>query len=239
METLYVSIDPVMRVWLSGAKTYLPALKVGDTMHGFCLSKPVGKDEYYFGTSGLRTHFFNPGTLQQIPKEYIDRLVKAGYTPGSFVNLTLNGLTSCVGLLEVCNIKNGQNVIISSAAGATGILAIQIATKIGCNVLGLTSKVETLKKLFPKISVVDYRSKTLAKDIKEVFPKGVDAYFDNVGEGLLDQVLGHMKDFGTIALCGATSTYVEYGKRTGLQNSSLFVTKRLQIKGFTFVSDRL
>jgi NADPH-dependent curcumin reductase CurA len=43
-----------------------------------------------------------------------------------------------------------------------------------------------------------------------------------------------MKDFGTIALCGATSTYVDYGKRRGLQNASLFVTKRLKIKGFTF-----
>jgi NADPH-dependent curcumin reductase CurA len=58
----YISIDPMLRVWISGAKTYLPALVPGSSIPGFgCgqvikindssnrMNKPeVG--EYVFGT---------------------------------------------------------------------------------------------------------------------------------------------------------------------------------------------
>jgi NADPH-dependent curcumin reductase CurA len=45
-----------------------------------------------------------------------------------------------------------------------------------------------------------------------------------------------MRDFGKIALCGVTSTYLEFNKRTGISNTSLLVTKRLLIAGLTFNS---
>jgi NADPH-dependent curcumin reductase CurA len=34
----YVSVDPVMRVWLSGAKTYQPSLNIGDDMYSFSIA---------------------------------------------------------------------------------------------------------------------------------------------------------------------------------------------------------
>ena len=67
MRNLYISIDPVMKVWLSGARTYaikkkyhhfryLPPLRKGDVMHAFGLAQsPDGK--IHFGTVGARTHF--------------------------------------------------------------------------------------------------------------------------------------------------------------------------------------
>jgi len=51
-------------------------------------------------------------------------LIKAGHTPGSFAHLTLNGVTACVGMIDVCKVKPGHNVVISSAAGATGLMAL-------------------------------------------------------------------------------------------------------------------
>ena len=53
METLFISIDPIMRVWLTGAKTYLPALNNGDTIHAFALSRQIGTNDIYFGSTGL------------------------------------------------------------------------------------------------------------------------------------------------------------------------------------------
>ena len=57
METLFISIDPIMRVWLTGAKTYLPALNNGDTIHAFALSRQIGTNDIYFGSTGLQTYF--------------------------------------------------------------------------------------------------------------------------------------------------------------------------------------
>lgn len=41
IQVLYISIDPVARVWVSGAKTYLPAIKLGGEIPGFCVGKVV------------------------------------------------------------------------------------------------------------------------------------------------------------------------------------------------------
>ena len=65
MKTRSLSIDPIMRVWISGAKTYsiklfryLPALKEGDVIHGFAISSPIDNpNDLYFGPSGFQTHF--------------------------------------------------------------------------------------------------------------------------------------------------------------------------------------
>lgn len=35
IQVYYISIDPVARVWVSGAKTYLPAIKIGGAIPGF------------------------------------------------------------------------------------------------------------------------------------------------------------------------------------------------------------
>ncbi len=40
------------------------------------------------------------------------------------LSLILNALPAYFGLNDFCNIKEGQNVLISTAAGATGLFAI-------------------------------------------------------------------------------------------------------------------
>jgi len=43
--------------------------------------------------------------------------------------------------------------------------------------------------------------------LKKTCPKGVDVYFDNVGDEMLDNVIKAMNYHGRISLCGATSNY--------------------------------
>lgn len=35
VKVRYITIDPMLRVWISGAKTYLPALVPGSSIPGF------------------------------------------------------------------------------------------------------------------------------------------------------------------------------------------------------------
>jgi NADPH-dependent curcumin reductase CurA len=46
-----------------------------------------------------------------------------------------------------------------------------------------------------------------------------------------------MKNFGKIALCGASASYENYSKRSGLRNLVSAITKRVQLKGITFLAD--
>ena len=43
--------------------------------------------------------------------------------------------------------------------------------------------------------------------LKDGAPKGVDCFFDNIGNEDSVTVIKHMNTFGRIAVCGAISTY--------------------------------
>ena len=57
-----------------------------------------------------------------------------------FGALGLNGWTAYCGLIDVLELKAGETVLVSAAAGATGSVACQIARNLGCKVIGIASK---------------------------------------------------------------------------------------------------
>ncbi len=69
-------------------------------------------------------------------------------------------------------------------------------------------------------AVLNYKDKSenLFSQLKKACPKGIDCYFDNVGDEMLDDVLAQMKNHGRVALCGAISNYVDYKNRRGIKN---------------------
>ena len=62
VRVMYITIDPMLRVWISGAKTYLPALVPGSSIPGFGVGQVIKindsssrmnkpeEGEYVFGT---------------------------------------------------------------------------------------------------------------------------------------------------------------------------------------------
>ena len=124
METLYISIDPIMRVWLTGAKTYLPALNNGDTIHAFALSRQIGTNDIYFGSTGLQTHFTKTKDQIKVPRGVIANMIKNEVPIQYILPIILNGLPAYFGLIDLCKIKKGSNILISTAAGATGLFCL-------------------------------------------------------------------------------------------------------------------
>ena len=51
--------------------------------------------------------------------------------------LGLTGITAYFGLLDIGQPKEGDTVVVSGAAGATGSVVAQIAKIKGCNVIGI------------------------------------------------------------------------------------------------------
>ena len=96
--------------------------------------------------------------------------------------------------------------MVSTAAGATGLLLCHLLSKRGVEIVAVSSgeKQSYLKEYTS--SFIDYRDRSaLAKGLKAArFSK----YFDNVGEGQLDIVLATIKDHGVIAMCGTIDNYL-------------------------------
>ena len=146
------------------------------------------------------------------------------------------GFTAYGGLLRIGALKDGEQVFVSTAAGAVGAIAAQIAKIKGCYVVGSTGsdeKVRWLKHEAGLDAAFNYKAAPVRTQLRELTPKGIDVYFENVGGGHLDAALASMNLLGRIAVCGMISGYNEAGSRTSVRNLSNIIYGRVTLRGFT------
>lgn len=92
-------------------------------------------------------------------------------------------MTAYFGLLNICEPRAGETVVVNGAAGAVGSLVGQIAKIKGCRVVGFAGsdkKVEYLKGLGFD-AAFNYKTITSVEEtLKSACPKGIDCFFENV-----------------------------------------------------------
>jgi NADPH-dependent curcumin reductase CurA len=96
--------------------------------------------------------------------------------------------------------------LVTSAAGAVGLVAGQLYKLKGCKVIGVTStreKADRLERFAGYDAVIAYKSEDLDERLGELAPEGLDVFLDNVGAGQLDAGLRHMKIGGKVVSVGA------------------------------------
>lgn len=144
------------------------------------------------------------------------------------------GNTAYFGFLDLCEPKEGETLVVTSAGGAVGTLVTQLAKLRGCKVIGFAGTVDKCRWLEENYGfdrAINYKSANVYKQLKAAAPNGIDMFFDNVGGEVSSMVLNQMNDYGRIAVCGAISSYnKEIPKVRAVQ--SLFVFKQLKMQGF-------
>lgn len=97
----------------------------------------------------------------------------------------LNGCrnTAYFGLIELCQPKSGETLVVSGAAGGVGSHVGQIGKILGLNVIGIAgsdAKCKWLKEELGFDHAINYKTQDVAVALKEAAPNKVDCYFDNV-----------------------------------------------------------
>src|SRR3546814_14546297 len=94
--------------------------------------------------------------------------------------LGINGATAHTALSIIGQPKQGETVVVSTAAGAVGSAAGQIANTHGCRTIGITSSA-TKQRLcieqFGYEAAIDYRSEDVDVLLAELCPAGLDIYY--------------------------------------------------------------
>jgi NADPH-dependent curcumin reductase CurA len=91
-------------------------------------------------------------------------------------------MTAYFGMIDICNPKPGETVVVSGAAGAVGMVAAQIAKIKGARVIGIAGgkdKCRWLKEELGLDVVIDYKGENVKEALEKATPKYIDAYFDN------------------------------------------------------------
>lgn len=145
------------------------------------------------------------------------------------------GVTAYAGLIDAAQLREGDVVWVSAAAGAVGSLAAQIAKLRGHRVIGSAGSQSKVRYLLDELGLdaaFNYHDGSLVERLREAAPDGIDVYFDNVGGDHLEAALATLRPWGRVALCGAISEYESVGAATGPSNLFQATANNLTLRGF-------
>ncbi|WP_156678880.1 NADP-dependent oxidoreductase [Sphingomonas profundi] len=232
-----LSLDAGTRMWMTPrTDSYQPPIPLGSVVPGLVLGRVLESRAEGFAAGDLVRAFGQWAEISVVRPELSGLVVldDGVADPRQHLGvLGMNGWTALVGIAEVGRTRPGETVLVSAAAGATGILAAQIARILGARVIGIAGGPRKCAFLTDELGLdaaVDHRGADVEGAIAAAAPNGVDVYFDNVGGPLLDAVLPNMAHYGRIALCGLVAGYAE--AQPGPRRFDQILARRLQITGF-------
>lgn len=237
VKAVYASVDPYMRGRITGVRSYVDPINIGDTMTGGSVGQVLQSNSAAFqpgdfvaGLWGWRDYALEPANgLQKLDPAVAPVSLALGL-------LGMPGMTAYFGFLEICNPKPGETVLVSGAAGAVGSIAGQIAKLKECRVVGIAGAEEKVSWLvndlgfdaaFNYKSTSDYVSK-----LKELCPQGIDCYFDNVGGAITDAAFPLLNTFARVSVCGQISQYNLEKPESGPRLLPYVLVKQARVEGF-------
>ena len=236
IRNTHLSMDAGTRMWLSDREDgYQPPLPVGGPMTGLVLGEVVESRAEGYAVGDLVRAFGQWGdvsTVDAVMSGAIRLDPSVADRRAWFGPLGMNGWTALWGIERTGAAKPGERVLVSAAAGATGILAVQIAKLLGCEAWGIAGGAAKCAYLTDRLGIagaIDYKAGDVAAQLDKA--GGFDVYFDNVGGGLLDQVLTRMNHYGRIAVCGLLADYTA-STRTAPREFDQVLMRRLRGEGF-------
>jgi NADPH-dependent curcumin reductase CurA len=237
----WMSVDPYMRGRMSDRKSYVPPFQIGEVMQGGAVGRVVGSGHPDFSEGDLVSSMAGwRGGFTASPEEVMARkLPETGLPESAFLGVAgMPGLTAYAGILRVAELKEGDTVFVSGAAGAVGSTVVQIAKIKGCTVIGSAGgpeKCEFVKSLGAD-HIIDYRTadgwKGLSDQLNAAAPNGIDVYFDNVGGDHLTAAIECARPFARMAICGMIAQYNNTEPAPGPHNIIMVVGKQLKLQGF-------
>ncbi|MEI6641344.1 MAG: NADP-dependent oxidoreductase [Novosphingobium sp.] len=206
------------------------ALGVGQVVESASDALVVG--DWVFGPLSAQTHALMPAAA--LTKLDLSNSLQ----PRDFVGplgLT-TGLTAWVGLIAVAEVKAGDVVLVSGAAGAVGSMVVQLAKAHGARVIGIAGGPEKGRFVTEKLGAdyaIDYKAGHVDAELRAAAPGGIDVFFDNVGGELLDIALDNLAPANArIAICGAISQYSDLGNVRGPRLYLRLAERNAMMKGF-------
>ena len=242
VRTLYLSLDPTNRLWMSDMRQYSPPVELGDVMRGIGIGEVVESNRNDLATGALVSgytqwqehciagadHTFTP-LPSPLPAPLTAFLGPLGHT----------GITAYVGL-DFVKPQPGETVVVSAACGAVGSIVGQIVKARGARAVGIAGGPEKCRHVVDELgfdACVDRKAPDWKEQLAAATPDGIDVDYENVGGEIMDEVFMRLNFEARVVLCGMISQYDTAGAEwRGQVNFGQLLMQRVWLKGF-IVSD--
>src|SRR2546423_4017891 len=138
VRNLWLSLDPYMRGRMNDTKSYAAKQELGEVMVGQTVGEVLvssnekyKKGDHVLASFGWQEYGLSDG--KGLNKVDASRVPLSAYLGV----LGMPGVTAWVGLLDICQPKAGETVVVSAASGAVGSVVGQIARIKGCRAVGI------------------------------------------------------------------------------------------------------
>jgi len=233
----FLSVEPAMRGWIADQGNYSAPIEIGATMRSLAVGEIVETRCAGARVGEIVTGWFGWQTYATATPAAIVRRVTESDLPRSLALgvLGINGVTALIGLDVIGEPKPGDNVLVSTAAGAVGSAVGQIAKLRGCRAVGIAGgpeKTAACRDVFGYDAAIDYRAPGLGAAIEAACPEGVNVYFDSTSGAVSDAVYPRLAVGARIVICGTASISSWDPWPTGPRIERYLLVKRARAQGF-------
>jgi NADPH2:quinone reductase len=246
VRTLYLSLDPTNRLWMSDMRQYSPPVELGEVMRGIGIGEVVESRR-----EDIRAGDLVAGYTQW--QEYCVAGDEAGFNAlpnplpaplTAFLGpLGHTGVTAYIGL-QMAEPQPGETLVVSAAGGAVGSVVGQIAKVRGARAVGIAGGAEKCRHVVDELgfdACIDRKAPGWREQLDAATPDGVDVDFENVGGEIMDHVFMRLNMNARVILCGMISQYDAAGAGSDWQgqvNVGQILMQRATMRGF-IVSDHV
>jgi NADPH-dependent curcumin reductase len=234
----WFSCDPSQRAWMD-VQTYLPPIALGETMRAFCGGEVVDsrhpgftRGDLVTGLFGWQDYAVSDGRDALGP---VTKLAPGIDLPSALSLFGITGMTAYFGLFEIGRPREHDTVVVSGAAGATGVIAAQLAKASGHRTIGIAGGADKCRWLKDELGLdeaVDYKAGSTAEALRALCPEGIDVYFDNIGGDILDAGLANLATSARVVLSGALSGYGNFDQMPVIRHYPNLILQKARMEGF-------
>lgn len=229
----YLSLDPYLGQAIYGRHMGEPHPNAGDSLPGYSVGEVVASTDGRYAKGDLvvgQVGWAEFGVIDAANARRVDRSLGVSVHLGV---LGTPGLTAWAGVTQLLKVGAGDTFTVDAAAGAVGGVAGQLARILGARAVGIAGgedKCSLVRNVYGFDDCVDYKADGWEDVLKTATERGPTAHFENVGLSTLNPIMGMLRDYGRVVLCGLAEHYHQDGARPSIPIGSIML-KRAQMLG--------
>lgn len=239
LRTLWLSLDPYMRLRATGHERYFPAVPLGEPMIGGAVSRVVESMHPSFKANDIvedYTGWQDYALAEGLSLRKVDQTVAPIST--ALGVLGMPGLTAYLALIDVGKPEPGDTLVVGSAAGAVGAVVGQVGKIAGCRVVGIVGGEQKARYVSGELgfdAVIDRRKDEISTALDRTCQEGINIYFENLGGPITDAVYPRLAHRARVVVCGGITEYTNSDPKSNSHLQNILFSEA-RVGGFNIFS---
>lgn len=145
---------------------------------------------------------------QEFQKIRLEDLILIPEASAEYLTINPTGVSALLAMEKCAELKKGETVVVSAAAGGLGHIMVQLCKMKGCHVVAICGgerKKLFLEKFGACDRIINYKSENISEILNIEYQNKIDVGIDSVGRHMFDTLLENLAPLGRLVVIGIAS----------------------------------